>query len=291
MVNRNTKIRAKYLLLLLLLPLTACQYVNDHYLKPMVSIPVVSGDTLSGRIVERTDTTITLYNKNGFGKSVGKHMEISNRSILVEEIEGYHEEMAVITINDRDGLIDTNGCIVVDPIYDDARACVNGMTVVELKGKFGCIDKQGRFVIQPIYRRMFNYQEGIVICVTDNGWIEYRDSAGKFQFMKLGRIVRMFSEGLAYVEEYKVEGGLFGRKYYINKKGEIELLLDDLIENAGDFHEGLARADLGGFSGFIDRKGRWIIFPQYEGASSFHDGLAKVYLKDEGKIGIINKNN
>ena len=72
---------------------------------------------------------------------------------------------------------------------------------------------------------------------------------------------------------------------YINKKGEY--VINPQFDDAYSFEEGLAVVKKGDEYGFIDKKGKYIINPKYEDAYNFYDGLAAV--KKKGKWGFINK--
>ena len=63
-----------------------------------------------------------------------------------------------------------------------------------------------------------------------------------------------------------------GKSGYIDQTGEIAIALE--FEGADSFHEGLAPVKLGGKKGFIDPSGKMVITPQFDEASSFSEGLA-----------------
>src|SRR5262245_25237167 len=88
----------------------------------------------------------------------------------------------------------------------------------------------------------------------------------------------------------KNPSGLFvitqgGRQGYIDKKGKI--VINPQFERAYGFTEGLAPVMLGGRIGYIDTDGKFAVNPQYEDAFSFYEGLAAV--KAGGRLGYIDK--
>ena len=76
---------------------------------------------------------------------------------------------------------------------------------------------------------------------------------------------------------------------YMNRKGEVVLELQ--WNDASDFYEGLAKvatADGSGMKyGFIDTKGQWKVQPVYESAGDFSEGMAMV--KRDGQCGYVDK--
>ena len=81
--------------------------------------------------------------------------------------------------------------------------------------------------------------------------------------------------------------------FYMNEKGETVFTLPEEYQAASSFCEGLAkvgRADENGAYayGFVNKEGKIVISPQYEDAGWFMDGLAHV--KMNGKWGYIDKN-
>lgn len=116
-----------------------------------------------------------------------------------------------------------------------------------------------------------------------------------------------FSEGLALVgKNYKVMMTNYGlrckKKFgFINNKGktEIPFMFADQtfvsLNSGGGFHEGLAAIGIdrpnyvyAGDIGYINKKGDFVIAPQYKSASAFFCGVAIVEKDD--KYGAINKN-
>ena len=65
--------------------------------------------------------------------------------------------------------------------------------------------------------------------------------------------------------------GLWG---YVN--GDHCWAIEARFREAGHFYDGLARVDIGGKSGFIDKTGRMVINPQFDFANHFSEGFASV---------------
>lgn len=65
----------------------------------------------------------------------------------------------------------------------------------------------------------------------------------------------------------------------LNAQGEILIAADQGYEDIGTLSEGLARVQKGGYSGYVDKKGKLVLPRIYFEASDFSEGLALVKLK------------
>jgi hypothetical protein len=90
-----------------------------------------------------------------------------------------------------------------------------------------------------------------------------------------------FSEGLAKVQVSGTVLGYDGKWGFINRKGEIVIAPvygwqteQDGTEQA--FHDGRAKIEVNGKSGYIDKNGTMVIPPQFSLAYPFSEGLAAV---------------
>lgn len=145
--------------------------------------------------------------------------------------DGYNflDSLARIYFNDKDGFIDLNGNIVIEPKFDgvvkingDMRGGFSqGMACVKYNGKWGVINKKGNFIIPPQFEEILTpFQEGLAaIKVKDK--IGFIDSTGKiviaceYDALSLNEpnhISMGFNNGLCLV----VKNGMWG---YINKNG------------------------------------------------------------------------
>ena len=151
----------------------------------------------------------------------------------------------------------------------------------------GLIDGQGRWVVQ-FKDLQLEYRDEGVWAVLKNGWTEQLlDVKGQpLARLRANSKVSSFSEGLAVLER--------SGSSYVNRLAEP--VLTGPYEVAGNFHEGLAVVgkflnvkDGGHYSlGYIDKTGREVIAPRYQGANAFRHGLAVVELGGE-RIGAIDR--
>ena len=76
-----------------------------------------------------------------------------------------------------------------------------------------------------------------------------------------------------------------GKYGYTDKEGKI--VIEPQYDGAGTFSEGLAKVEINGKYGYINKRGKMVIEPQYDLAWRFSEGLASV--KINGKHGYIDK--
>ncbi len=91
-------------------------------------------------------------------------------------------------------------------------------------------------------------------------------------------------------EELVVIQDVFGRFGYMDNNGIVRIW--PRFQRADDFSEGLAGAKLGEKYGYIDQTGKFVITPQYELCFSFQNGIAEVLMPERtlDESILINKN-
>ena len=145
---------------------------------------------------------------------------------------------------------------------------------------WGFVDTHKHWIIKPQFTEAMDFHEELaaVKLHDDWGYINTRSIlAINYQFEEVGN----FSEGRAMVKSQ-------GNVGLIDKKGKFILQPDEAITSISEFHEGLAGIvynDHG--EGYIDRSGQLVIPPIYEEVEDFNNGSAAV--KKDGKWGIIDK--
>jgi WG repeat protein len=99
------------------------------------------------------------------------------------------------------GLVDINGKIVVQSIWEDVGFSESGFTPVKQDGKWGLLDSSGKLVIQPQWEAV-NYPAlaGKIITAKKNGKWGLFNLAGKVAAKPEWDAVSTFSEGLAAVQ-------------------------------------------------------------------------------------------
>ncbi|HLO48926.1 MAG TPA: WG repeat-containing protein [Kamptonema sp.] len=195
--------------------------------------------------------------------------------------------------------INTKGKFVTAPPSNETppEPFPEGLQPKFSEGKWGYIDRSDNWVIQPQFNRANNFKDGLASIMIGNkwGWIE---KTGKVVIEPQFELVEEFSEGLARVLKEKVG--------YIDKTGKmvippqfggIGIFPGDAahvmsFKEGGKFSEGLAAVEIVNERvnqkwGYIDKTGKIVVEPQFEGAGNFADGLAPVNIGGQWGINSI----
>ena len=227
--------------------------------------------------------------------------------------EDFHEGLAhvqvtgtVLGYDGRWGYIDQSGKMVIaangtrmlSDSDGEESAFHDGLAMVEVEGnaippRKGFIDKSGKLVISGNFTYLYPFSEGLAAATKsesgDSGW-GFIDKTGNWAIAPQFERTSNFKFGLAPVN-LKHNCG------YIDKKANRVLRLpapegnEDCASAWGDFTDGLSRWLFGDKYGFIDRKGKTVIPPQFDLTYGFSEGLAAVqvgkrwgYIDTTGKM-------
>lgn len=171
----------------------------------------------------------------------------------------------------KEGLINTNGKIIIEPIYDEISGYfINGFMRVRNNGKAGIVNEKGEVVIPIKYDNVLDYKNGMFTAEKNNKW-GIIDTKNKIIIpFEYGRI-RHFRNDLALITK-KGTG-------YINKEKEIVIEPQNSFNLSGDFHNGLALVKKDNKYGFINKENKIIIQIIYDNALPFKDKKT-IVLKD-----------
>ena len=159
------------------------------------------------------------------------------------------------------GFMRRDGSFLTPMIYYHARDFSEGLAAVEIEkdklmSYWGYINERGEYAIMPQFDDASSFHEGLAFVTTKE-----RDSCGYID--KRGK----------FIIKYPVEGCSM-----------------EWIEECY-FVEGIAPACNGKKWGYVDRKGNWVIEPNFNFACSFHDGWALVgynryvnYVNQKGEL-------
>ncbi len=216
-----------------------------------------------------------------------------------ENVKSFSEGYASVQIDGKWCRINRNGEFIHEPagLATDPRdlgfdekygiSFHDNRALVSRKSQYGFIDIYGKIAVPLKYYRASSFSEGYssVQTYSKTGYINIK---GKMEIDEQYSEGADFSEGLARVViDYK--SNKWG---FINKTGKLEidasrfdLIRWNIIDENRNFSEGLFPVRENGMWGYIDRKGKVVIEPQFESAKNFSEGFALV--SKSGKYGYI----
>jgi hypothetical protein len=150
---------------------------------------------------------------------------------------------------------------------------------------WGYVDKNGKFVVNPQFKNAYTFSEDRALVQNTEGKYGFIDLQGKLVISPVYKDALCFTEGLAAVvkEDQKIE--------YIDKTGNTVLTLDNNMETAQSFHDGLALVEINGKKSCIDRSGKIAFACPFDYVYDFNEGFAmmRMKIKDESKYGFLDK--
>jgi len=238
------------------------------------------------------------------GKTIG---------LKYEDVDGFHENLAMVKINGKYGYIDKTGKLVIEAIYSSATSFSEGLAMVALKDdKYGFIDTKGKIVIPFKYDDQCEYFEDGFACVEKNGKATLIDKTGKELIPYKYDYIYKLHDGFYEVRINNQEGLIDKQgneivpvKYnylYISENGQIYFGNDnqfgsinlvtgeEIFSVEGDPHENLSSEKIiiskREKYGVINNKGEVLIDFKYNSIKSFTENLVLARLKD--KFGVLN---
>lgn len=197
--------------------------------------------------------------------------------------EEHHGFMPIIK-NNKYGLMNQEGELVVAPKYDKIEAFSGGLAKVSFDSRIGFIDTTGKEVIHTVYdTNSFGFtKDGVTIMRQGSRYGLVHKNGTRILPIEYNDIGWFNAAGLAVIKRHKKYG-------YVNTKGEIVLPFQ--YDYARNFSYGLAQVEKDGKKYLIDIKGNKRFQIDYDYISGFSDGLAKVrrngqhaFVNKEGKI-------
>lgn len=206
-----------------------------------------------------------------------------------EQIYDFHEGVAIVKSNGKDGAIGTKGKEIIPCSYDDLYHCSDGMIRFREKGenysnKYGYLNVKGEVIVPAIYDKAEPFSDGLALVGKDEGSWDYKygyiNTKGEVIVPIKFERAKTYSEGLAQVYIEARDG--WG---YINTKGEVAI--PGPYDSCERFSEGLACVTKGDKSMAIDKDGQVVITLGSEGMfadDAFSEGLIPVIGERNGKI-------
>jgi hypothetical protein len=183
---------------------------------------------------------------------------------------------------DREGLADKDGRILLQPTFGRIERFSEGLALVEKKNRYGFIDRDGKIVVPLTLQEASSFRNGTAKARSKEGLWGRMDRTGRWVEQAVASEQKPGAEGLTPSEI----GGKWG---YLDAEGLIAI--KPQFADADPFDQGLARVCFGeGLKrryGLIDKKGRFIVPAKYSVLGQFSDDLARVEVK--GKEGFMNR--
>lgn len=242
-----------------------------------------------------------------------------------EIIPPVYDDISVITKNihrirldNKYGLIDDNGKLITEIIYDDITPyCVENLIPVRMNSKSGYIDPSGKTVIPFIYNRINTFREGLAAVKKDGIWgyinpmgetvIDFiYDSADSFekgfaQVKRDGKWGRINLSGTEVVEPvYEKMDTYFSYGYKeVKRDGKFGFINEEWEETVPAIYDKIGAHNQ--LYASVKRDGKWgrvelssgteVVKPIYEDLGEynyeFNRRLAKIRL--HGKVGYIDE--
>lgn len=211
-----------------------------------------------------------------------------NGNIVVEpkfdDVVKYCQGVAPYRIGDKFGLIDKADNVITEPIYDYiADTCDEIGRVAQLDGKWGWIDNKGQIIIDFSFDKARSFHEKLAAVSYNLQW-GYIDTNGQWKISPQYKNASDFSDGLAPVSTET-------RKWvYINTNNEIKSPTFNSFRCL-PYHNGIAFMQEPGEFRPIGLSGNPINKDKYTSISDWNDERLKVekskkvaYLKPDGKL-------
>ena len=193
-----------------------------------------------------------------------------------DEIGEFYDGYAVVELNDKWNLIDTQGKLLSqNQWFDDVDDFSNDYARVELNDKWNFIDTRGKLISSnQWFDDTYNFYDGYAV-VELNGKYNFIDTQGKLVFPNQWfDDVYNFSNGYAGVK--------FNYKWnFINTQGKL-VSPNQWFDWVYNFSNGYARVKLNNKWNYIDTQGKLISPSQwFDWFSNFSNGYANVELNNK----------
>jgi hypothetical protein len=145
----------------------------------------------------------------------------------------------------------------------------DGMCQVQVDKLWGYMSTDGKMTVPATYEKVQEFNGGFGVAAKGGKFFIVDKKGGEKAVAVAGVLdVRHFSEGLAPIKVGENWG-------FISTDGSVAIAPS--FKSVGYFSEGLAWAKTNtDLTGFIDKKGNWVIEAKYEATKDFSNGLARV---------------
>lgn len=224
--------------------------------------------------------------------------------------------LAAVKNQKKWGYINAKGEVVIPFRYNRAKKFDSGIAIVQQNKKWFYINKTGEEIKMPPSEKLFDFNNGVafirknkktglinhkgevLISPTYNKILKFRNGFAKVKNGKFWGMIDTKGKVIIDTTTYSHIGGNSngiipakkGNSYglIVNNTNFIEVPNAIKIWNFEKDQDLTYARDKNRLVGFINRKGEWVIKPQYKKVKAFSNGLAPVSIKGK-KWGYINK--
>ncbi|MBK8268048.1 MAG: WG repeat-containing protein [Planctomycetes bacterium] len=223
-----------------------------------------------------------------------------------------------VQVNGKDGYIDKNGRVVIEPKFDQMFThFVGKYAVASRPGEWlkGYIDRTGNWYIEPKYGVAYPFREGVAVIATDKGWGLINEN-DKFVIEPMHDRTQGFANGVAAIgtetwasqlHRKFADVGYYYDWIYFDRTGRVvpestakqrraspkstRWALGDIdvptLERMFDYYRDIDPAKLNSKWGYVDRTGAFVIKPQFDEAYPFTLSEKVAVVRQNGKFGLI----
>lgn len=201
------------------------------------------------------------------------------------------ETIMVESENYKYGLLDRQGKIICEPLYDSIRLLRNGNIVVSEENRWSLINRNGEILKSIEYDRIENFNDGLAVVTLGGKYGIIDESCNLLGELKYDMICQLWSVS-KYDEEDKFaeyfQACIDGKWGFLNKQGkEMSLFVYDYIQMS-DFESGFIGVCKDGKWGYVNDKCEEVCPIVYDEIQMSDLATGFVRVCKDGKWGYIN---
>jgi hypothetical protein len=159
---------------------------------------------------------------------------------------GFKEKLAVVSVANKSGIINTDGYIVIDPVYDLLGGFNEGLCPARKDNVYGYLNANGDYAIEPKFANALGFRNGVAPATIDQKKWGLINTKGEFIKAPSFDFISPF-ENESYTNSrantWLLTIAEQGRtKYYINTQGETVLEYESQADKERIRDEMLAKA-------------------------------------------------
>ncbi|NOQ74024.1 MAG: hypothetical protein GQ574_18605 [Crocinitomix sp.] len=137
---------------------------------------------------------------------------------------GFKEQLAVISVSKKSGIININGDLVIDPIYDMLGGFNEGLCPARKNNVYGYLNPSGEYAIEPKFANALDFRNGVAPATLDKKQWGLINTKGEFILPPSFDYIQPFGEDdytYSKANTWPLTLAHQGQsKYYINAEGE-----------------------------------------------------------------------